>query len=211
MNATAKSVAKTAAIPFLKKITPKTVTEAVGFNLLTQNRPVPPRHLYDLFGVVSGVKQKADEKNEKGVWTQFKGQFRAVLPPDPETGEILQFESGAAHIPMLEDMIFSAFQSAKANDDRAQVHIALRIAIVTAPDTKPSMTGYEFNVQRLIPAEDQAEDPIVRLMRASAEANKPAQITQDKPAAGTASTQAATAAAAAPDAKAPHHKGAQGK
>lgn len=166
------TVAKTAAIPFLKKITPRSVTDALKFDLLNQNRPVPAKHLYDLFGVINGYKQKADEKSEKGVWTQFKGQFRAVTPPDAD-GVVQMFESGATHIPVLEDMILSTFQTAKATDDRAQIHVALRVSIVPAAPGKPSMTGYEYDVQRLLPAEDTAEDPIVRLMQAAAKANPP--------------------------------------
>lgn len=162
------AVVKTAAIPFLKKITPKTVTEAMGVNLLTLQRPVAGRVLYDLFGVINGYKQKADDKNaEKGVWTQFKGQFRAVAP----TGEM--WESGATHIPVLEDMILSSLQNAKESDPRSRVEIALRVAIKPSPENKPSMTGYEFDVQRLIPAAETASDPIVLLMQAAAKANPP--------------------------------------
>lgn len=199
------SVAKTAAIPFLKKITPKTVMGAIGFNLLTQNRPVPPKHLYDLFGVINGFKQKEDDKSEKGVWTQFKGQFRAVLPPDAD-GVILQFESGATHIPMLEDMILSTFQSGKAADERCQINIALRVGIVTAPENKPSMTGYEFDVQRLIPAEDAPEDPIVRLMQAAAKAN-PLKLLAPPQAPTPAATEAPQGAAQSEVGTPAHHKG----
>src|SRR5579863_3741723 len=121
------AVAKTAAIPFLKKITAKTVTEARGINLLALNRPVPAQVLYDLFGTINGYKQKADDKNtEKGMWTQFKGRFRAVAPPDAD-GVILMWESGATHIPVLEDMILSTLQAAQEVDKRANVEIALRI------------------------------------------------------------------------------------
>jgi hypothetical protein len=167
------TVAKTAAIPFLKKITPKTVTEAIGKIVLTEmNRPVKAQVLYDLFGIVNGVKQKADDKSEKGVWTQFKGQFRAVYT-DPETGEVFQFESGATHIPMLEDVIHSTLLSAKEQDQRAQLEIAVRVAITPAKPGKPSMTGYEYDVQRLLPQRDDVKDPIAQLIAESAKANPP--------------------------------------
>jgi hypothetical protein len=161
------AVVKTAAIPFLKKITPKTVTEAQKINLLALNRPVPAQVLYDLFGTINGYKQKADDKTDKGMWTQFKGRFRAVAP----SGEM--WESGATHIPVLEDMILATLQAAKELDPRSNVEVALRIAIVPASPTKPSMTGYEYDVQRLLPAVETATDPIVLLMQAAAKANPP--------------------------------------
>ena len=167
------SVAKTAAIPMLRKITPKTVLEAQGRDItkLGDVRPVPSEILYDLFGQIVGFKQKADDKNEKGVWTQFKGRFRAVSPPDPKTGEVKMWESGATHIPILEDMILAQFITAKENDPRTQIEIALRVCIVTAKPGKPSMTGYEYDVQRLLPQTDTAQDPIVLMMQAAAKAN----------------------------------------
>lgn len=169
------AVAKTAAIPFLKKITPKSVSEARNIKLLELQRPVVAQVLYDLFGTINGYKQKADDKNtEKGVWTQFKGRFRAVSPD----GEM--WESGATHIPVLEDMILATLQAAQEIDKRANVEIALRISILPAPAGKPSMTGYEYDVQRLLPAAESASDPIVLLMQAAAKANPP-QLTQDKP------------------------------
>jgi hypothetical protein len=195
------AVVKTAAIPFLKKITPKTVYAAAnpGKDILElgNSRPVPAQVLYDVFGQINGYKQKADDKNEKGIWTQFKGRFRAVVM-DTSTGEARQWESGAMHVPVLEDMILAAFQTAKDQDPRAHIEIALRVGIVPANPLKPSATGYEYDVQRLIPQEDTAQDPIVALMQAAAKANPPklaAPVVEDKaadpqPASGTASVPA---------------------
>lgn len=184
------AVVKTAAIPFLKKITPKTVFAAVhpGKDILElgNTRPVPAQVLYDIYGQVNGYKQKADDKNEKGIWTQFKGRFRAVFV-DPDTGEIKQWESGATHVPVLEDMILAAFQTAKDQDPRAHIEIALRVGIRPANPAKPSATGYEYDVQRLIPQEDTPQDPIVALMQAAAKANPPALAAPVAPVAGPAS------------------------
>lgn len=149
--------APASAIPFLKKITPKTVTEAVGIDLLSLPRPVQGRVLYDLFGTISGYKQKADDKSEKGMWTQFLGRFQAVTPD----GEV--FDSGKTHIPVLEDIILATFMSAKESNPRTSMEVALRISIKPAPVGKPSMTGYEYDVQRLIAQSPSESDPIARL------------------------------------------------
>lgn len=187
MNASASAV-RTAAIPMLKKITPKTVCDKLygpGFLLkLGETRPVQARVLYDVFGVVNGVKQG---ETEKGTWVKFLGRFRAVGPE----GEIVA-ESGAMHIPVFEDMLHAAINEAKEHDPRARVEIAFRVGIVTAASGKPSATGYEFDVQKLVDTK-QDDDPIVRLMNEAAAANKPA-----LPAPGTTTADGPPSAAETP-------------
>lgn len=194
------AVVKTAAIKFLKKITPKTVTAEQGIDLMNMTRPVASQVLYDLFGYINGYKQKT---NDLGMWTQFKGQFRAVAP----TGEM--WESGATHIPVLEDIILSSLQAAKEADPRSRVELALRVMIVPATPGKPSMTGFEYNVQRLLPQNEGAEDPILLLMQAAAKANPPAQaqLTSDKPATVDASATTGATAAEPEKPAAEHTKG----
>lgn len=133
----------TKAAKLLRKITPSTVTSELGVNLLALQRPVPAQVLYDLFGVVARTKQG---QTDKGPWLAFLGEFEAVTPD----GEI--FLSGKTHIPVLEDMLYSTLMQAQAKDPKATVQIALRIGLKPAPTTKPSATGYEFDVQSLVPA-----------------------------------------------------------
>lgn len=210
MNASATAV-KTAAIPMLKKITPKTVTDRIGLNLLKLREldggKVKARVLYDLYGVVTNVKTGA---TTLGDWVKFQGRFRAVVT-DQKTGEITaMFESPAAHIPNLEDMLHAHMLEAKAVDPRARAEVAFRIGIVPAPDGKPSATGYEYDVQRLVDVKND-DDPIVRLMNEASNANKPAlpapgTTSADKPPIeGAAST--VTAETPPPPAANASHKG----
>jgi len=162
MNAQAGSV-----VPYLRKITPKTVCEKLGIDLLNLQRPVEPRVLYDLFGTVTRSALKTDKTGEKQPSIQFSGRFQAVSPD----GEV--FDSGVAYIPIMDNVLDAALKEAQSRDPKAQIGIALRVAIVTAPSGKPSATGYEFDVQRLIPTEQSADDPIMRL-RAEAAKHAPA-------------------------------------
>lgn len=141
-TAPAAAPAKTA--KFLRKLSPKTICDEVGLDLgkLGDTRPVAARVLYDLFGVTNRVKQGT---TDKGAWVAFQGEFEAVTPD----GEI--FSSGRAHIPVVEDMLFGALSAAQAEDAKARVEIAVRVSIKPAPSGKPSATGYEYDVQNLIP------------------------------------------------------------
>lgn len=138
---------------FLKKITPSTITKACDIDLLGLPRPVPAQALYDLFGIVNGSKRG---QTALGSWLAFTGRFKAVVP----TGEV--FISGKTHIPVLEDMIYSVLIEAQQLDEKASVEIALRIGIKPAQKGKPSATGYEYDVQRLVERESES-DPIARL------------------------------------------------
>lgn len=140
MNASASS----RAAKLLRKITPATVTNEIGVNLLALPRPIEARVLYDLFGVAARTKTG---QTDKGPWLAFLGEFEAVTPD----GEI--FMSGKTHIPVLEDMLYAALQQAQEKDPKATVQLAIRVGIKPAPTTKPSATGYEFDVQSLIPAQ----------------------------------------------------------
>lgn len=157
MNAAAKSVAK---VPFLKKITPKTMCDDVlGIELAdrkwVETSLTSPLALYDLLGVVS--KSKTGH-TDKGDWTAFVGRFHAC---NPSTGEVVA-ESGKAHIPVLEDLIYSTLVQAQEADPKAQIHVAIRIGIKPAAKGKPSQTGYEYWAERLTKTEA-ADDPIARL------------------------------------------------
>lgn len=168
--------------PFLRKITTKTVTDAAyGDGFLAKigaSRPVAARTLFDLFGQISRTKLG---HTDKGDYIQFKGRFQAVTPD----GEV--FDSGAAHIPVLEDMLFTALTDAQASNPKAQLEIAIRIGIKPAPEGKPSATGYEFVVTKLLQDSD-ASDPIARLRSEVAAAALPApgQTSADVPPAGEA-------------------------
>ena len=157
---------------FLKKITPKTVTDEVGPDIKDREwiavhlkGPLP---LYDLYGLINRTKSG---HTDKGDWLAFLGQFKAVAPSGQE------FESGKAHIPVLEDVIYSALAQAQAENEKAAVEVAIRVGIKPAPKDKPSATGYEYFVERLI--ETRAEnDPITRLML-EAKGAGPAALTHD--------------------------------
>lgn len=156
MNATAS--APRARARFLKKITPKTITDEVGPQIgdrewvaLNLKTAYP---LYDLYGVISRTKSG---HTDKGDWLAFLGQFKAVTPDGQ------QFDSGKAHIPVLEDVIYSALSQAQDANEKASVEVALRIGIKPAPKEKPSATGYEYYAERLVDARPE-NDPISRLM-----------------------------------------------
>lgn len=151
---------------FLRKLSPQTVTDEIGLDLLKLREidggKVKARVLYDLFGVVNRLKQGS---TDKGPWVKFLGRFKAITPADAN-GEVRIFESGAAHIPVMEDMLFATLEEARAANQGKPVviEIAFRVSIKTAPDGKPSATGYEFDVQPLIQRAPSAEDPLERLM-----------------------------------------------
>lgn len=145
---------------FLRKISPKTVCTELGVNLLTigNTRPVPSQLLYYLYGITGKIKTG---QTDKGEWMAFLGRFRAVSPDKTRV-----FESGTAFVPVLEDMIYSSMLQAQdpstGGDDKAQITFAVAIGIKPAPADKPSATGYEYDVQRLI--EQTAEgDPLTLL------------------------------------------------
>jgi hypothetical protein len=164
MNASASAAAAGNRPKFLKKITPKTITDETGVKItdrewvaLNLKAPLP---LYDLFGVINRTKTG---HTDKGDWLAFVGRFQAVSPD----GEV--FDSGKAHIPVLEDVIYSALTEAQESNPKAAVHIAVRIGIKPAPKDKPSATGYEYWAERLVDAQSE-DDPIARLR---AEAARP--------------------------------------
>lgn len=146
-------------VPFIRKITPKAIAELKGINLLALPRPVRPQTLYDLFGTVFAATVKEDKTGVKPASVQFKGEFQAA---DPETGEALA-DSGVFFIPVMDSVLYTALKNAQDMDPKARIAVALRVSIKTAPADKPSMTGYEFDVQRLIPTVEHKDDPIARL------------------------------------------------
>jgi hypothetical protein len=157
VNASAQTVAVSRP-KLLRKITPKTVTEEVGINLLALNRPVEKQELYKLYARISGTKMTTTTLGES---MGFLGDFRAVTP----SGK--RFMAAKAYIPVIDSMIYSALENARdqdaGGDPKAVLQIAISIGIKPAPTNKPSMTGYEFDVQILSqPAED---DPLERLER----------------------------------------------
>lgn len=168
MNAAVSPTRKT----LLKKITPKTISEAVHtpYNLLEMPRPdgyVEDKVLYDLFGTINRVRQG---QTDKGPWVQFKGRFQAVTPD----GEV--FDSGAVHLPGgVEDLVFAALDEARVKSGGAPVtlEIAFRVAIKRAKPGKPSATGYEYDVQPLIAQTLSPDDPIARLRSEVAKQNAP--------------------------------------
>lgn len=158
MNAAANAVPKK--IPFLKKITPKTICDNVlGIDLAdrkwVETSLTSPLALYDLFGIITKTKTG---HTDKGDWTAFVGQFKAC---DPTTGEIIA-ESGKAHINVLEDLVYSTLVQVQETDPKAQIHIAIRLGIKPALKGKPSQTGYEYWAERLTQTQA-ADDPIARL------------------------------------------------
>jgi hypothetical protein len=168
---------------FLRKITPSTVTEAMGLDLLKLREidggKVKPRVLFELFGVVNRFKTGS---TDKGPWVKFLGRFKAVTEADAN-GEVKIFESGAAHIPIMEDILYGAIEEARAGNPGKPivVEIAFRVSIKTAPDGKPSATGYEFDVQPLVQRIPTADDPLERLML-EAKTLKLAQLSAPTPA-----------------------------
>lgn len=154
MSATAASV-----VPYVRKITPKTIAEILKIDLLNLQRPVQPRVLYDLFGTVFAASIKPDKSGTKQDSIQFRGEFQAV---NAETGEALA-DSGIMYIPVMDAVLYTALNTALERDKKSRIAVALRVSLKTAPKDKPSMTGYEFDVQRLIPNDHSEDDPIARL------------------------------------------------
>lgn len=156
---------------FLKKITPKFVTEAValddpespfGVNLLALPRPVEPRMLYELYGQIRKAVVVPDKSGTKKDSVRFTGALKAYTPPD-ENGEQYIFESGQTFIPVVDDILYSTLMSAQQSEPGAYLEIAFAVAIRAADPTKPSMTGYEWDVQKLITQAPKPDDPIERL------------------------------------------------
>lgn len=155
---------------FLKKITPKFVCDAMNqsepsdkqIHLLQMQRPVEPRHLYDLYGVIRVATIKQDKTGEKPDSVRFSGKLKAYTSAD-ENGEQYIFESGQTFIPVLDSYLYSALKSAQEVEPGAYLEVALSIGMKTADPGKPSMTGYEWEVQKLITQQPTADDPIERL------------------------------------------------
>lgn len=165
MNAqTSTSGAPLTATPFLRKITPKSVSLEVGLDLLKLQRPVPPLHLYDLFGTVRSARVVEDRSGmNRKPSIKFGGKFKAVTQSGKE------FDSGVTFIPVLDEMLATALKEAQDANPDAQIEIALSIGIVTAPEGKPSMTGYEFDVQRILQGPPSVHDPIQRMREQAAQ------------------------------------------
>lgn len=199
MNAAANAMPKK--IPFLKKITPKTMCDDVlGIDLAdrkwVETSLTSQLALYDLFGTITKTKVG---HTDKGDWTAFIGRFNAC---DPTTGEVIA-ESGKAHINVLEDLVYSTLVQAQEADPKAQVHIAIRIGIKPAPKGKPSQTGYEYWAERLTQTQA-ADDPIARLR------GEVYQARLAGPAGGTSSEGATSGAPTADSAPVQNGKGGKG-
>lgn len=154
-----------AANTFLKKITAKTVTDALGIDLLNLPRPVAPRHIYDLYGVIRDATLMPDKSGQgRKDSIRFRGRFQAV------TQESMEFDSPVTYIPGgMDEVLFDVLTTARTSNPEAVIHIALSIGIKTAAPGKPSMTGYEFDVQRITAQEaPQPDDPIQRLREQAA-------------------------------------------
>lgn len=195
MRAVAKPVLN---VPFfLKKITPKFVTDAIGeINLLELPRPVEPRHLYDLYGTIRFATIVADKSGTKKDSVRFSGKLKAYTPPN-ESGEQYIFESGQAFIPVFDEYMYTALKDAQAIEPGAYLEVALSVSIKPAEAGKPSMTGYEWEVQKLIAQQPTKDDPIERL-RAEAKAQQLALAAPKAPtAAASLDSASATAAASA--------------
>ncbi len=177
---------------FLKKITPKFVTEAMNkseppdgqINLLALARPVEARHLYDLFGIIRVATIVPDKSGTKADSVRFSGKLKAFTPAN-EHGEQYVFESGQTYIPVLDTYLYSALKSAQEVEPGAYLEVALSVGIKTADPGKPSMTGYEWEVQKLISQAPTADDPIERLrLEAKAQQLSLAAPKKDAPPAG---------------------------
>jgi hypothetical protein len=155
---------------FLKKITPKFVTEAMNqsepeagqIHLLALPRPLAPRHLYDLYGVIRTATIVPDKSGTKQDSVRFSGKLKAYTEANAD-GEQYIFESGQAFIPVLDSYLYSSLKSAQEVEPGAYLEVALSIGIKTADPSKPSMTGYEWEVQKLISQQPTVDDPIERL------------------------------------------------
>lgn len=184
---------------FLKKITPKFVTEAMNqalppaeqIHLLQMQRPVEARELYQIFGTIRVATIVPDKSGTKADSVRFSGKFKAYTPPD-ENGEQFVFESGQAFVPVMDALLYSTLKSAQEADSGAYLEVAFSVGMKPADPTKPSMTGYEWDVQKLITQAPTADDPIERLRL---EAKKQALLLEaPKPAATVAATEMPSAA-----------------
>lgn len=159
MNAVSTSVAPRRP-KFLRKISAKTITTELGINLLElgNHRPIPAQELYKLFGITGKVKVSTTDKGES---IAFLGRFRAISPDGTRV-----FESGQAYVPVLEEVLHSALMEAqdpeRGGNPKAQITFAVSIGIQPAPADKPSMTGYVYEVQKLVDAQSET-DPLLML------------------------------------------------
>lgn len=155
---------------FLRRITPKFVVEAMNraepeskhMDLLNLPRPVKEQLLYELYGTIRVATIVPDKTGQRNDSVRFSGALKAYTPPD-EKGEQYIFESGKAYIPVLEEYLYSALKSAQEVEPGAYLEIALAIGMKPAEAGKPSMTGYEWDVQKLIATQPTKDDPIERL------------------------------------------------
>lgn len=165
-----------AANTFLKKITPKTVCDAIGFDLLNLQRPVAPRHLYDLYGIIRDatvIPDKSGQGRKDSI--RLRGRFQAV------TQEGIEFDSPVTYIPGgMDDVLFEVLREAHTNNPEAVIHTALSIGIKTATPGKPSATGYEFDVQRITAQETPQPDDPIRRLREQAEIVRQARLEAPK-------------------------------
>lgn len=167
----AQPTARATPTPFLRKITPKTVCDARGIDLLSLPRPVKPQVLYDLYGEIRSHNIKPDKSNlGRGDSINFVGRFKAEAPPDAD-GVVECWLSGSTYIPVLDEIILQELQAIHAQAEKDEITapallIALRVAIKTAPTGKASATGYEYDVQRLMEAPPHQNDPI-EIMRST--------------------------------------------
>jgi len=145
------------------------VTQAVmlsdpenGIDLLNLPRPVQPRLLYEVYGIIRVATIVPDKSGTKKDSVRFSGKLKAYTPPD-ENGEQYIFEAGQTFIPVLDEYLFSALKSAQEVEAGAYLEAAFSISIKPAEAGKPSMTGYEWDVQKLISQAPSADDPIERL------------------------------------------------
>lgn len=143
---------------FLKNGSPKNICDVMGLDLakLSETRPVPEQHLYDLYGRVNRVRQGS---GTYGPWIKFQGEFE-IVTRDGET-----ITAGAVHIPVLEDVLYAKLDEVRAADPRGFLDVALRVSIKPAKPGKPSATGYEFDVQPLLPTSSGEDSPIKRLRK----------------------------------------------
>lgn len=138
----------------IRKITPATVCgdllKGPDGNFRRLDVPGAPDEipLYDVYGIVAGVKQSKPGSERE--WIGFKGEFEAVRC---DTGQV--FNSGVVFVhPPLTDMIFGRLMKAKEEDENATVQFAIRTVLVKPTPGKVSATGYEFRVVSLMEANE---------------------------------------------------------
>lgn len=105
-------------------------------------------NLYDVYGVVTGVKKS--KENAERAWVGFTGNFEAVN----SDGEIFQSGTVFTHQPIT-DMLYGALQLSEqtSEEGNGSVQFAIRVSIVAPKPGKPSITGYEFKIVNLIPTD----------------------------------------------------------